>query len=134
MPVVGHQVTLQRTLTAADEDAFLALSTDPNPLHRDDAFAQAHGHGARIAHGLLVTSFCLPAIAAALGTDGFMCLTQSVRFNRPVMLGDALQLRASITHVTPALRLAVVAYEVQVAGTIVLTGEVHTKLLGSSES
>lgn len=134
MPLVGHQVTLRRTVSAADEDAFLALSTDPNPLHRDDGFARVHGHEARIAHGLLVTSFCLPAIAAAVGTDGFMCLAQSMRFTRPVRLGDALQLRATVTHVTPALRLAVVSYDVHVDGSTVLTGEVHTKLLGSSAS
>ncbi len=134
MPVVGHQVTLHRVLAAVDEDAFLTLSADPNPLHRDDDFARKHGHKARIAHGLLVTSFCLPAIAAALGTDGFLCLTQSVRFSRPVNLGDTLQLRASITHVTPALRLAVVSYEAQVDGSTVLTGEVHTKILGASDS
>lgn len=132
MPVVGHQVTMHRRLAASDEDAFLGLSTDPNPLHRDDAFARAHGHEARIAHGLLVVSFCLPTIAAVLGTDGFLCLTQSMRFSRPVMPGDALQLRATITHVTPALQLAVVTYDVQVDGVTVLTGEVHTKLLGAA--
>lgn len=125
---------MDRTLAAEDEDAFLALSTDPNPLHRDDGFARSQGHAARIAHGLLVTSFCLPAIAAVLGTDGFLCLTQSMRFSRPVMLGDALRLRATITHVTPALRLAVVSFDVQVHGATVLTGEVHTKLLGAVAS
>jgi len=133
MPAVGHTAEILRTLTPDLEDAFLALSQDPNPLHRDDAFGRGHGHAARIAHGLLVTSCCLPAIAAALGTPGFLCVAQSIRFHKPVQLHDALTLRATVAHVTPAVQLAVVNYEARVGDSVVLSGEVHTRLLGSAE-
>ncbi len=56
--------TDQRCITAADIDAFATLSGDKNPLHTDEAFANAGPYGGLIAHGLLVQ-----AIAAGLATN-----------------------------------------------------------------
>lgn len=130
IPAVGATVTRRETLSPALEDAFLALSGDPNPLHTDDAFAAATGFGARISHGLLVAALTLPALGAVLGTPGFLCLTQSLKYHRPVALNDVLEVTATVRHVTAALGIAVVGLEVRVGTQVVLSGEVQTKVLG----
>lgn len=130
LPTVGARHTITRRLTAADEAAFVALSGDRNPLHIDDAFAQQHGFNRRLSHGLLVTAAVLPAIGALLPARGFVCLTQQMRFHRPVHVDETLQVAVEIKHVTPALGVAVVGMTVHGEdGALALSGEVQTRLL-----
>lgn len=130
MPAVGATATRTVPLSPALEDAFLAVSGDPNPLHTDDAFAASTGFGSRITHGLLVASLTLPALGAVLGTPGFLCISQSLKYHRPVALTDVLEVTATIRHVTAALGIVVVGLEVRVGAQVVVTGEVQTKVLG----
>ncbi len=120
---------MRLTLSPALEEAFVAVCGDPNPLHLDDAFAAQHGFGARITHGLLMAALALPAIGAVLGTRGFVCLSQTLKYHRPASLRDDLAITATVRHVTAALGLVVVALEVHGPAGLVVSGEVQTRLL-----
>jgi 3-hydroxybutyryl-CoA dehydratase len=128
-PTVGATAARTVPLSPALEDAFVALSGDSNPLHTDDAFAAATGFGSRISHGLLVAALTLPALGAVLGTPGFLCLSQTLKYHRPVALSDVLEVTATIRHVTAALGIVVVGLEVRVGAQVVLSGEVQAKVL-----
>ena len=66
----GQRCELRRSLSAADIDAFAAVSGDRNPLHMDADFARAAGYPDRIAHGMLLASWISAAIAQELPGRG----------------------------------------------------------------
>jgi 3-hydroxybutyryl-CoA dehydratase len=88
-----------RTITEADVAAFAALSGDYNPIHTDEEYARRSAFGRRIAHGALIFSVSTglamrmsppnEALVAFLGID-------SLRFTRPVFLGDTIRLRTRV--------------------------------------
>src|SRR5271170_4522447 len=85
---VGQSAARTRTVTEADIVAFAAVTGDENPVHMDEAYAAATPFKGRIAHGMLSAGY----ISAVLGVDlpgpGAIYLSQSLRFRRPVRIGD----------------------------------------------
>jgi 3-hydroxybutyryl-CoA dehydratase len=90
-----------RTITDADVAAFAALSGDYNPIHTDEEYARRSPFRRRIAHGALIFSISTglamrisppdEALVAFLGID-------SLRFARPVFLGDTIRLRTRVVE------------------------------------
>jgi acyl dehydratase len=103
---VGQEtVTPARTVTEADVVAFAGLSGDYNPIHTDAEFAAATPFGQRIAHGALGL-----AIVTGLGSrtgmlDGtalaFLAI-EDWRFARPILIGDTVRVRMTVTEVRPS--------------------------------
>jgi acyl dehydratase len=93
MAVGSRWVSPRRTVTEADVSVFAGLSGDFNPLHVDEAFAQAGPFGRRVVHGALVF-----AIATGLrqqmpifrGSMRALLELRSWRFLRPVFFGDTV--------------------------------------------
>ena len=85
---VGQSAEVTHVVGAADIEAFAAVSGDVNPVHMDEEFAKTTAFGGRIAHGMLLAAY----ISAVLGNDlpgpGSIYLSQSMRFRRPVKIGD----------------------------------------------
>ena len=126
---VGRSVRLTQTLTDQREGDFLRASGDRNPLHLDSAFAREHGYGDRLAHGLLVAGVVLPALGQLFPSRGFVCLSQTIKYRAPVLVGDTVDVEATITHLTPSLGVVVVRTTVSIEDRPVLTGEIQAKLL-----
>jgi 3-hydroxybutyryl-CoA dehydratase len=90
-----------RTVTEADVASFAALSGDYNPVHTDEEYARRSVYRRRIAHGALIFSISTglamrlsppdEALVAFLGID-------SLRFARPVFLGDTIRLRTRVAE------------------------------------
>ncbi len=121
---VGDTASLTRTLRAQDISLFAAASGDVNPAHLDrDYAATARFHGV-IAHGLWGGSL----ISAVLGTElpgpGTVYLAQSLRFLRPVRIGDAITARVTVRekHEDRA-RLIMDCACLDAAGEPVITGQ-----------
>lgn len=130
LPEAGARVERTRRITANEEERFVALSGDANPLHTEDPFPVEHGFRRRLAHGLLVTAAVLPAIGELLPSRGFVCLSQQMRYHRPVHVDEDVRITVEVKHVTAALGIVVVGMTVHGAdGAIALSGEVQTKLL-----
>ena len=98
----------ERTRVVSDElvRAYAELTEDFNPLHVDDEIANKSRFGGRIAHGMLSAGL----VSAVLGMDmpgpGALWLTQSIKFTRPVMVGDTLTTRVEVIELMPAKRRA----------------------------
>lgn len=102
---VGDTAEFTKTVTSDDIVAFANVTGDTNPLHLDDAYAAKTRFQRRIAHGMLSAGF----ISAALGTKlaphaCVVYLSQSLRFQRPVYIGDTVTARVEVTNVDPARR------------------------------
>ena len=103
---VGMAAESTRVVSDALVRAYAELTEDFNPLHVDDEIANKSRFGGRIAHGMLSAGL----VSAVLGMDmpgpGALWLTQSIKFTRPVMVGDTLTTRVEVIELMPAKRRA----------------------------
>jgi acyl dehydratase len=132
--VVGDSIRMEQRIGAEDEAAFVALSGDLNPLHIDDGLARRHGFAARIAHGLLLGAFLLKTFRSFVASDGFLCLSQSFQFLKPVLPGETVELRTEVIRKSAGLRIAVLQTSiVNDRGDKVLTGEAKVRFFESTQ-
>lgn len=120
---VGQGAETTRTVTAADIDAFAAVSGDTNPVHLDAAYAAATPFGERIAHGMLAAAFISAVLGVKLPGPGAIYLSQSLRFRRPVRIGDAVTAKAAITELDAGKARVTFATVCSVNGKTVVDGE-----------
>jgi 3-hydroxybutyryl-CoA dehydratase len=120
---LGQHAENSREVGAADIDAFAAVSGDHNPVHLDEAFAATTRFGGRIAHGMLSASYISALIASRLPGPGAVYLSQTLKFLRPVRIGDVVTTRAEITAIDETKARATLATACRVDGKVVLEGE-----------
>ncbi|WP_095165760.1 MaoC family dehydratase [Pseudomonas sp. Irchel 3H3] len=82
----GDTFEINRTFSKADIVQFEALSRDHNPVHSDAVYAEAKGFDGIVAHGLLTATL----ITEIGGQLGWLASSMSLRFKRPVYIGDEL--------------------------------------------
>ena len=122
---VGDKATFSKTVSEADVVSFAQITGDSNPLHLDEAYAAKTRFKGRIAHGMLSAGF----ISAALGTKlapnaTVVYLSQQLRFQRPVKIGDTVTATCEVTAVQPERRFVTVKTDcVNQAGEEIVTGE-----------
>lgn len=119
----GQSAEMTRVASAAVVEAFAELSGDVNPVHLDEAYAKTTSFGGRIAHGMLAAAYISAVIGTKLPGPGAVFLTQSLRFRRPVRIGDEVTTRATIKTLIPQRAHAIVAAACEVNGKTVVDGE-----------
>jgi len=95
---VGKKATYTRTVTEQDIVLFAVVSGDVNPLHLDAEFAKGTMFGERIAHGMMTGAIVSAALVMALTGPGAIYRSQSLRFRRPVKIGDVITVHLEITE------------------------------------
>lgn len=103
--LIGQTATWTKTITEADVLAYAGLTGDFNPLHVDGEYAARSRFGERIAHGLLTAGLISAVLGMRLPGPGGIFVSQTLKFVRPVRLGDAVTARAEVTRWDPAKRL-----------------------------
>jgi 3-hydroxybutyryl-CoA dehydratase len=101
---IGDAVTFAKTMTEADVLLFAGVSGDTYPLHVDAEYAKTTRFGARVVHGMLSASLLSTVNGLMLGTPDGIYVEQSLRFRRPVFIGDTLTARSEITAIDPEKR------------------------------
>ena len=106
LPRVGDRAEFEKTVTAEDIEAFAQVTGDTNPLHRDAAYAARTRFKEPIAHGMLSAGY----ISAVLGTKlapscCAVYVSQSLRFLRPVKIGDTIKAVAQVKGIEPEKRM-----------------------------
>jgi 3-hydroxybutyryl-CoA dehydratase len=127
----GVSVETSTTITAREIDLFAEATGDRNPVHLDEEFAATTQFGGRIAHGMLTAGLVSAAIASKLPGPGSIYLGQTLRFTKPVRLGDTVTVRLEIIEVIAAkrrVRLATVCTNQN--GETVLDGEATVMVPG----
>jgi 3-hydroxybutyryl-CoA dehydratase len=108
---VGQAAEMAKTVTEADVALFAGVTGDFNPVHVDAVAASQSRFGERIAHGMLSAGFISAVIAMRLPGPGSIYLSQSLRFTKPVRIGDTVTTRVEVVEVMAPkrrLRLATV--------------------------
>jgi 3-hydroxybutyryl-CoA dehydratase len=119
----GQSAEIERTVSAADIDAFAAVSGDVNPVHLDAAYAATTQFGERIAHGMLAGAFISAVLGVKLPGPGAIYLSQSLRFRRPVKIGDTVTAQVAVTGLDARRGHVTLATVCLVGGKPVVEGE-----------
>ncbi len=121
---VGSKDCLRKTITAGDVDLFADLSLDKNPVHLDEAFAGKTRFGKRIAHGMLSASLISAVVGTKIPGYGAIYMLQSLRFLKPVYLGETLTAWAEVKEkIDEKKRVILVTWVEKENGDRVIEGE-----------
>lgn len=121
---VGESASLSKRFMEADVAGFAAVSGDHNPAHMDEAYAKNTAFGARLVHGMLVGSL----FSAILGTElpglGSIYTHQTLKFTKPVYLGDTVTATVTVRELIPEKnRVVLDTVAVNQKGETVIVGE-----------
>ena len=120
---VGQTAETSRVVGEADIEAFAEVSGDHNPVHLDEDYARTTTFGQRIAHGMLSASFISAVIAGKLPGPGAIYLSQSLRFRRPVKIGDVVVGGAPVKTLDESRGHVILDTVCEVSGKTVIDGE-----------
>jgi 3-hydroxybutyryl-CoA dehydratase len=101
---VGDVAELAKTVTESDIALFAGVTGDFNPVHIDAEAAKQSVFGERIAHGMLSAGFISAVIGMRLPGSGSIYLSQTLRFTKPVRIGDTVTARVEVLEVLTAKR------------------------------
>ena len=120
---MGMTRYLQKYVTDKDIEMFAEVSTDHNPVHLDDNYAQDTIFEGRIAHGLLTAGLISAVIGEQLPGHGAIYMSQSLKFLAPVRPGDLVYAEVKVTDIQIDKRRVKLDCKCEVDGKNVLVGE-----------
>ncbi|MGB8812281.1 MAG: MaoC family dehydratase [Paracoccaceae bacterium] len=120
---IGMTRHLRKVVTDRDISLFAEISTDHNPVHLDDAYAQDTIFEGRIAHGMLTAALISAVIGEQLPGHGTVYLGQSLKFMAPVRPGDTVYAEVKVTAIDHGRRRVTLETHCAVGNTVVLKGE-----------
>lgn len=120
---VGMEVSYSQTITDADVKSFAGISGDKNPVHMDDEYANASRYKKRIAHGMLSASFFSALFGTKIPGEGCIYVAQSLRFIRPVYIGDTVVASVIVTNIDLLKKRVFFQTLCKVKNKIVIDGE-----------
>jgi 3-hydroxybutyryl-CoA dehydratase len=120
---VGDSAERSFTVAGSDIDAFAAVSHDRNPVHLDEAYAATTAFKGRIAHGMLSAAYISAVLGEQMPGPGSVYVSQSIRFKRPVRIGDTVVVKVAVTEIVERTGKVTLSTTCQVNGKTVADGE-----------
>ena len=103
---IGMVRSLRKEVTDRDIELFAEVSTDRNPVHLDESYAQDTIFGGRIAHGMLTAGLISAVIGEQLPGHGTVYMGQSLKFLAPVRPGDVVLAEVEVIDIDYPKRAA----------------------------
>jgi 3-hydroxybutyryl-CoA dehydratase len=120
---VGASASVSKTISDADLALYAAVSLDTNPAHFDDEFASKTPFGKRIAHGMLTSGLISACLGTRLPGPGTIYLSQTLKFRRPVFIGDRITATVEVVALEEKGRVRLATKCVNQEGEPVVEGE-----------
>ena len=120
---IGMSREVSKTIGDAEIAMFAELSTDHNPVHMDDSYAQDTIFEGRIAHGMLTAGLVSAVIGEQLPGHGTVYLKQDLKFLAPVRPGDRVRAIVTVREIDYAKRRVTLDCVCEVREKPVLKGE-----------
>jgi 3-hydroxybutyryl-CoA dehydratase len=120
---IGMIRSLRKEITDRDIELFAEVSTDRNPVHLDDSYAQDTIFEGRIAHGMLTAGLISAVIGEQLPGHGTVYLGQSLKFLAPVRPGDVVLAEVEVTAIDHSKRRVSLDTRCMIGKKKVLMGE-----------
>lgn len=96
---IGDKFIEHFVVSAEIHQGFIALFGDRHPLHTDARYAVARGFRSEVMHGNILNGFLSYFVGECLPDREVMILSQEIKYQRPVYLGDRLTLEAGVVDV-----------------------------------
>lgn len=109
---VGDKRQYSKTLTREDVVLFAKTSGDINPVHLDEVYAKTTEFGECIGHGMWSGALISAAIATTLPGPGSIYRSQSIKFLKPVKIGDTLTVCLEVLEKKERIRLVTIDCQV----------------------
>jgi 3-hydroxybutyryl-CoA dehydratase len=120
---VGQKASFGKTITEADIVLFAAVTGDTNPMHLNAEYAKDSIFGERIAHGMLAAGLITKVMGTQLPGPGTIYMSQSLRFRKPVRIGETVTATVEIIALNAEKHRATLRTVCAVQGEPVLEGE-----------
>ena len=96
---MGMTRHLRKVVTDKDIEMFAEVSTDRNPVHLDEDYAQETIFEGRIAHGMLTAGLISAVIGEQLPGHGTVYMGQTLKFLAPVRPGDLVYAEVKVVDI-----------------------------------
>jgi 3-hydroxybutyryl-CoA dehydratase len=120
---MGMTRYLRKVVTDEDIEKFAEVTTDHNPVHLDEAYAQDTIFEGRIAHGMLTAGLISAVIGEQLPGHGTIYMGQSLKFLAPVRPGDMVYAEVKVVDIEIGRRRVKLECHCSVDGNKVVIGE-----------
>ena len=128
---VGMSAEMSKTITSEGIIAFAEATGDFNPVHIDEEAGRASLFGERIAHGMLGAGLISAVLGMKLPGAGALYLSQTLKFVRPVKIGDTVTATVEVVEViTAKKRVRLLTTVRNQDGDTVIEGEALAKVRG----
>ena len=98
---LGQSAEFTKTVTETDVVMYAGITGDFNPMHVDEVTASQSRFGSRIAHGMLSAGFISAGIGMKLPGPGAIYMGQTLRFTKPVRIGDTVTAHLEVIELIP---------------------------------
>ncbi len=123
---VGDGASLVRQVTQRDIQLFAAVSGDVSPAHVDALYARTSHFHEIIAHGMLGGALISTVLGTQFPGPGTIYLGQTLKFLKPIHIGDTLTVTVTVTALEAATRQVWLATRcTDQDGDAVIDGEAH---------
>jgi 3-hydroxybutyryl-CoA dehydratase len=119
---IGDAATFTKTITETDIILWVGLTGDMNPIHIDKEYSKTTRFGDVIVPGVMVLGLISNTITTA--TFGNVYANQSIKFLKPVYIGDTITATATIAEKLEAKRMVKLETKcVNQKGELIMIGE-----------
>lgn len=124
---IGDRFTEHFVVSADIHEGFIALFGDRHPLHTDAQYAVERGFRSKVMHGNILNGFLSYFIGECLPDREVMILSQEIKYQRPVYLGDRLSLEAEVVDVHQSVNVVefVCKFRTKADGKIVASAKIN---------
>jgi 3-hydroxybutyryl-CoA dehydratase len=127
---MGQSAEFTKTVTETDVVMYAGITGDFNPMHVDEVTASKSRFGSRIAHGMLTAGFISAGIGMKLPGPGAVYMGQTLRFTKPVRIGDTVTARLEVIELIPEKkRLKLSTRCTNQEGVVLIEGEATIMML-----
>ncbi|KAF8294687.1 putative maoC-like dehydratase [Trypanosoma cruzi] len=95
---IGDTAFTRRVISQEDVKAFGPLVGDNNPIHFDENAAKTAGFPSTVVYGMLAGSLFSGLLGSELPGPQSIYLSQTLRFVAPVLVGDEVEARVTVTQ------------------------------------
>ena len=104
---VGQSASVSTFFSKEEVEAFSLVSIDRNPIHLNAKYANKTFFKKPIAQGLLVTSVLGGLLGSDLPGPGTILLGQSMKYYKPVYVGEEIKARVEIKSIDRGKRILI---------------------------
>lgn len=121
---IGDKAYHQKTITEYDVYTFAGITGDFNVAHINSVEASKNMFGERIAHGALTEGLISAVLGMKLPGAGCLYLGQTLKFTKPVKIGDTVKVEAEVIDKIPEKnRVIIKTTATNQNGEVVVIGE-----------